>query len=60
MSFVDCSRERAKQGKKLTNYKLPPKAEVVSYDGKTYCILEIDMKTGVRDLLLKDAETFED
>jgi len=60
MSFVDCSGVRTIHGIKPTNYKLPPKADVVSYDGKTYCILEINMKTGERDLVFKDAKTFED
>jgi len=60
MSYLDCSREKSRQARKLIKYKFPPKAAVVSFDGKTYCILEINMKTGVRNLVFKDAKTFED
>jgi len=60
MTYLDCSREHVKHGRKPTCYKFPPKAEVVSFDGNTYCILEINMKTGLRNLVFKDARTFKD
>lgn len=52
-------KQRRKNGDSA-RWKLPPKTEVVSFDGRSFCFLLLNKETGEKQLLCKNAETFED
>jgi len=58
MHLVDFSNRRIEEFIQTTHYKLGVKTEVVSFDGKAFCFLNLNPKTGQRKLIFRDAKTF--
>jgi len=60
MHLVDFSDGIVEQKVVVTNWRLPKKTKVVSFNGSAFCFLQLNQETGRRELLFKDFSTFSD